>query len=164
MRAGPHQSQHRRISRYVIWMIFPLLVGLTPGCANKPDHPAVFPVTGQVLYGGKPVEGAAVSFVGDGTARPAYGSTDAEGKFRLTTFDQGDGAIAGKHHVSVSRSVNTADPADDGSMEAAEKRANQPRVAPKSAIPERYADWNRSDLDFTVSASGANDFKIELKD
>lgn len=133
------------------------------GCSSGPVNPTVYPVTGQVLHNGNPVEGASVSFVGDGTGKPAYGITDAQGKFKLTTFKQDDGALPGKHAVSVSKAV-AVDPTDDGSMEAAEKRAHEPRVEPKSAIPARYADWSKSQLEFTVSESGPNDFKIELKD
>lgn len=150
--------------------LFPIHIGIAAaslfalGCAKGPENPTTFPVTGTVTYKGKPVEGANVSFVGDGTARPAYGLTDAQGKFRLSTFGDGDGAIPGKHRVSVTKMNSAGGPIDDGSMEAAEKRANQPRAAPQSALPERYNDWNRSQLEFTVAETDKNDFTIELKD
>src|SRR5689334_14417891 len=73
------------------------------GCADKPDRPRVVPVKGRVLYNGQPLAGAHVTFTNGAAKRSAYARTDADGKFTLTTFEPGDGAVPGKQQVSVSK-------------------------------------------------------------
>jgi hypothetical protein len=61
----------------------------------------LYPVTGTLVVGGKPLEKIAVQLMPvdlASTARPASGTTDAEGKFAILT--NGDkGAAAGKYKV-----------------------------------------------------------------
>ena len=67
---------------------------------------ARYPVSGTVLVDGKPADGAMVilcppeSAVELKNVRPV-GTTDAGGKFSMTTFDKGDGAPAGEYKVIV---------------------------------------------------------------
>ena len=84
---------------------FTLLVGCDSGPpAGK--HP-VYPVEGQVLFNGKPVANAVVSFhpvdeskFGDSIPRPT-GQTDENGRFQLMTYYSGDGAPEGSYLVSI---------------------------------------------------------------
>jgi hypothetical protein len=76
---------------------------LLGGCTGAPDRPATVPVRGSVSYQGKPVAGAAVAFLAKGAPRPAIGTTDAQGNFRLTTFTADDGAVPGEHLVTVEK-------------------------------------------------------------
>ncbi|MCC9604717.1 DUF4198 domain-containing protein [Blastopirellula sp. JC732] len=69
----------------------------------------VAPVEGRVEFNGKPVADVYVQLMPIKTAgssdRPgkvAGGATDAEGKFTLSTYESGDGAIPGTHRVTVS--------------------------------------------------------------
>jgi hypothetical protein len=75
---------------------------LISGCANS-DRPKLAKVSGTVTLDKMPVEGAAVMFMPVGGGRPAQGLTDAQGKFTLTTFEDGDGAIIGEHKVTVTK-------------------------------------------------------------
>jgi len=58
-----------------------------------------------------PVAGAAVAFSPLAGGRRATGVTDAEGRFRLTTFRPGDGAVLGEHVASVYEERPAAGPA-----------------------------------------------------
>jgi predicted small lipoprotein YifL len=80
-----------------------LLVGLA-GCRDAP--PATYPVTGRLTIRGQPVAGADLWFFesdgrAPGMARP-YATTDADGRFRLSTYGMNDGAPAGEYRVAVS--------------------------------------------------------------
>jgi hypothetical protein len=64
--------------------------------------PALAPATGRVTYKSKPVANADVAFAPEsGEGRIATGRTDSDGRFTLGTFAIGDGAMIGKHRVSV---------------------------------------------------------------
>lgn len=82
------------------WPVLVLLT-LTVGCG--PDRPGTIPVSGRVTLEGKPVAGAAVTFAPADGRRPATGLTDAEGRFTLATFADGDGALPGEHRVTVTK-------------------------------------------------------------
>ncbi|MCH8830716.1 MAG: carboxypeptidase regulatory-like domain-containing protein, partial [Planctomycetes bacterium] len=58
---------------------------LVSGCSSDEDRPDTIPVSGTVMYKGKPVEGATVTFRNPEASRPASGVTDSKGKFQLTT-------------------------------------------------------------------------------
>src|SRR5262245_32383200 len=66
------------------------------------------PVKGKVMFNGKPVKEAQVTFAPAGaadqkeTGKPATGFTDENGDFELSTFKNYDGAIVGSHNVRVS--------------------------------------------------------------
>lgn len=59
------------------------------------------PVKGTVTYKGKPLTGGAVRFEPEDGGREAAGNIEPDGSFTLTTFQAGDGAVAGKHRVAV---------------------------------------------------------------
>ena len=110
---------------------------------------------GQVLYRGKPVAHAQVTFhpIGDPKAnliRPV-GKVDDQGHFTLTTFKDGDGAPAGRYRVTVVWYL--AAPARRGSDE----------TFTANYLPQRYASIETSGLAATVTP-GANDLPaFELK-
>jgi hypothetical protein len=79
-----------------------LVLGLTTwacvGCGGK----GVVPVSGRVtLVGGEPVQGATVVFENREKRLSSSGRTDAEGRFRLTTFKVNDGALPGDYRISI---------------------------------------------------------------
>lgn len=94
-------------SRWCVVKIVPVvfLVSLLAACAGGDGHP-IAKTQGKVLYQGQPVADVVVDFVpqGDGGASPgksATGRTDASGVFVLSTHEMGDGAVVGKHRVTV---------------------------------------------------------------
>jgi hypothetical protein len=76
------------------------------GCRAHPDMPQLYPVHGHLLDAkGKPLTGATVQFQPE--ADPTVSTratTDAEGRFELTSFKAGAqamGTVAGSHRVLV---------------------------------------------------------------
>ena len=81
-----------------------LIVVSLIGCGT--GEPTVYPVTGKVLLDGQPLGEATVVFHPiDANSAPGRRSltarTDANGVFRLTTHEPGDGAAAGEYGVTV---------------------------------------------------------------
>jgi len=72
------------------------------GCG--PSYPQTFPVSGTVRLAGQPVAGAAVVFTPD-EGQQATGTTDKSGRFELSTFQLGDGALPGTHRVTVAKTT-----------------------------------------------------------
>jgi len=152
-----------------LWVVLAFFVtGCGPGGAPKPS---TVKVTGKVLYKDQPVAGASVAFLGDGQIPAAWGRTDAEGKFELTTTESGDGAVPGMHKVTVSKSAapkTTSTATGVASMEEAVKKSQEPKgkeeAAPTSLLPEKYAQAATSTLSFEVKSPGPNDFTIKLED
>jgi hypothetical protein len=68
----------------------------------------VAPVEGQVTVEGKPLTGKYMVIFSpiaqgakDRAGRPAAGPVEAEGRYSLSTYEPGDGAVVGKHRVAV---------------------------------------------------------------
>jgi hypothetical protein len=75
-----------------------LLLSVVTGCSD--GWPKRVPVSGQVLIDGKPLEVGFIQVLVEGH-RPASGKIGPDSRFTLTTFDQGDGCVPGKHRVVV---------------------------------------------------------------
>jgi hypothetical protein len=79
------------------------LAGASCGSSKVP----VYPVRGQVLYQGKPAEGALVIFhptsgaIPPGAPMLPNGRVQADGSFTLTTYTDNDGAPAGEYVVVI---------------------------------------------------------------
>lgn len=137
---------------------------------NLEGRPQTVPAGGTVTQGGQPVEGATVTFVPNvpfvpgqtSSAKSSVGETDAEGKFQLTTFEAGDGAVPGEYKVTVvkreplppSARIDQDDPNYD-------PNAPEP-PEPKHLLPEQYSKPATTPLTETVAESGENQFTIEL--
>jgi len=128
------------------------------------------PVKGTVTYNGSPVEGAIISFNGEGDTRPATAVSKADGTYELYTLDS-PGAQPGKYIVVVSKTEGpdkskNADPGFDASgvdlsmMDAAKEAGKSPRKL-KSLLPAKFADPGSSPLRFEVK-EGTNTFDLKL--
>src|SRR5450631_3408368 len=81
-------------------------IGCVLGCSSQnAGRPATAPVRGRIMYRGESVSGARVVFIHAGAPRFASGQTDADGRFQLTTYSPGDGAIVGKNVIIVVKHV-----------------------------------------------------------
>jgi hypothetical protein len=99
-------NSHQRLSR--LWapaLLTAIVAFCSCGCGD--GHVQTFPVSGQVLVKGKPAEGAFVVFHPKGGSdkdkavpRP-YATTNADGQFQMTTYEEEDGAPAGSYRVSI---------------------------------------------------------------
>ena len=99
----------------LIMVGMPALARLHPKPADDPWlklRPSLYPVAGTLVFEGKPVPGAMVTFVAqtaeEGREYLAVSSTGKDGRFWLRTFSShGDGAVAGTHFIKVERMVPT---------------------------------------------------------
>jgi hypothetical protein len=147
-----------------------LLTVLGAGCGG-PERPNMAPVSGVVSFQGQPLAGAQVSFHNDKSPRVASGVTDAQGKFTLTTFDPGDGAIIGEHRVSIAKlqgaselsSASAADPTAAYGSGMAAAASGKMSTLQKNELPAKFANPTSSGLTVTVTKEGPNEFPFDIK-
>lgn len=159
-------------------------VVLILGCGggDDADRPDLVPVKGTLLDAtDQPISGATVAFWHvDGSALPASGVTDSNGKFTLMMYDPGDGAIAGKNKVTVTpRSANATSntldptrtpppPGDPSSLaqqsEDMPEQTGEPPTDTNAEIDPKYADQKNTPLEFDVPAGGTEAATIRLLD
>lgn len=75
-----------------------IALSLEAGCSRR--LPTVAPVSGRVTLAGKPVSTGMVMFH-PAHGRAAIGEIDSDGRYTLTTFHAGDGALPGRHQVTI---------------------------------------------------------------
>jgi hypothetical protein len=126
------------------------LVLVLAGCGNPSSSLAE--VSGTVKIDGKPLSGAVVTFypiVPPGEPRQVFSraTTDAAGKYTLTSEDGKPGAVVGKHKVVVSWPVRSG-----------HEVAKNP---PPFAIPLRYTVVAETPLEKQVVA-GPNTIDVDL--
>jgi hypothetical protein len=134
------------------------------GCSGgKEGDPNGKTVTGTVTYNGSPVEGANVTFMSANSS--AFGLTNAEGKYQLTTAS-GEKVSLGDYQVSIVK--KEAPPPSAASTNEAEYVPPDPNAppapAPKDLLPAKYADAAKSGLTANVTADGENKFDFALTD
>jgi hypothetical protein len=75
-------------------------------CGRGHGRKPVYPVRGQVSYGGKPIPGAVIVFHAQNDPELAgmrpTAHVKADGSFAVTTYDSGDGCPAGVYALTVS--------------------------------------------------------------
>ena len=104
------------------------------GCGDgRPKRAAV---SGHVTIDGQPLTHGVVRLVPE-NARPATGKLDSEGRYTLSCFEEGDGAVLGPCKVSIS------------AMESVSNNVQ------KWHAPKMYADADRSGL--TADITGPTD-------
>jgi len=139
------------------------------GCSGdaegrKPTHE----VTGIVKFNGGPVVGAFVAFSPRDGQPVATGTTDDSGKYTLTTYETGDGAVEGDYIAVVTKvpQAKTAESDDEHGVDAefdAESHAADEEEGSKSLLPAKYATANSSDLQVTVKAGESNSIDLPLE-
>ncbi len=147
-----------------LWVVGTLLVGCGGGADDAPE---LVRATGTVFYNGKPVAGATVTFVIEKFPL-ATGTTDAEGKFSLTTGGR-PGVPVGNAKVGIAKSASAyvgmpsnPSPADMAKM-AEKSRMASPKV--KAEIPVKYGNPDSSTLVAIIGADASkNDFEYKLVD
>lgn len=135
-------------------VLFALLASAA-GCGGA-DRAETAPASGVVLQDGNPVAGASVTLFPKEGGRSANGLTDENGRFVLTTYDQGDGAIPGEHQVAIT-AANAEVPEvipDDYDYAKAGKSS--------ASVPPKYSDPDNSGLTATIKSGQENELKFEL--
>jgi hypothetical protein len=131
-------------------------------------------VRGKVTHNGKPVTKGTITFLPENTQeRAASGTIGSDGSYTLTTYKQGDGAVLGRHRVSiVSREVDVpggkAKASQAISPQEIMKGSQSPQTQQsppeqKALVPSRYQSPDTSGLSFVVK-SGSNTYDVELVD
>lgn len=154
-----------------------LLVAVFQGCSGSGDgnRLSVYPVSGKITMAGAPVANAIVTFSPKGNQPVAIGRTDAQGQYKMTTYDANDGAAAGEFVVLVSKeapaAASSAPPAHGVTAISTPQMAHAARGGKKagdasessSVLPSKYSDRGKSDLALTVKSSGENVGDFDLK-
>lgn len=125
------------------------------GCRGN-ERPVVVPASGVVRLDGKPTEKLSVVFF-PSTGRSAAGVTDAQGRFELTTFETGDGAVVGEHAVTIT-------PMMDPPIYMPSDLSQPPRPSkrPRPPVPQKYISAATTDLKETVKSDAPNEFTFDV--
>lgn len=154
--------------RFAILLLFIAVcsVGCSEGTTSRDP---VYKVRGKVTYQGKPVAAADLTFHNEEMKRSAFGRTNDTGEYEMTTFSANDGAVAGKHGVSI---ILVPIPPDTPTLADIETEEYVPPglgestlpVPPKTTLPEKYASPTSSGLIAVVNEDGENVIDFDLKD
>lgn len=126
------------------------------GCGSA-DRAETAPASGVVLQDGNPLAGAGVTLFPKEGGRSANGLTDENGRFVLTTYESGDGAIPGEHQVAI-----TAAGADEVPEVIPEDYDYAKAGKSSVSVPPKYSDPNNSGLTATIKSGQENELKFEL--
>lgn len=124
-------------------------------------------VNGTVSAGGQPLADAGVTFTPLEGGRPAWATTDKQGRFALTTLKGGDGALVGEHVVTIAeRGVDVPQmpkgvDADTASL-IAELPTAQRRSNAGGLIDPIFASRSTSTLRYTVESGVSNVADFDL--
>jgi len=139
-----------------------LLLCALIGCGGGTDkwvegREKVHAVSGKVTFDGKPVEGAVVMFISVSKPISAQGLTDASGVYRLTTYEQNDGAVSGEHKVTVRKTEYLE-------VRSANWTEEEPAMIKKAKelLPIEYATEKTTTLKKSVPEDGAKELNIEF--
>ncbi|PQO30148.1 hypothetical protein C5Y97_21620 [Blastopirellula marina] len=122
-----------------------LLVGC--GSGRDPNLPETAPVYGVVTLRGETLPEGTVRFTPDDPlGNPASGMIQSDGTFEVSTYSRHDGAVLGKHKVTV-----VVDPRLDGS---------QPD--PPFSIPKAYRDPKTTPLEVEIVKGNKNEVVLNI--
>jgi hypothetical protein len=116
-----------RTLKYLDWVLVGATLLLLCGCRGERKE-GLAAVNGQITYGGQPVPAGQIFFYPTNGGRRSSGSID-RGKYVLTSYKPGDGALIGKHKVVIDGTEIPAPPPDIDAPGAT--------VAPVFTPPER---------------------------
>lgn len=157
-------SVHRSCFSFPLALLVATMMMVGCGEGTQDDRPARAKVTGTVTHNGSPVEGATVSLQpASGSGQGAIGKTDASGKFTLTTYTPGDGALPGEYKISVSKVEVTSMVSEEEALKLQEQGRPIPPAQTKQLLPQKYGNTETSGLTTTVEADQENQLDIALE-
>jgi len=140
-------------------LIFTVL--LIAGCGS--GRPTTVPVRGKVTFDGKPVPTGRITFY-PAEGRSATGAIGPDGSYTLTTFEPGDGALPGKHRVTI-RAVQQS----SATMSKSPERKLRDGIPDSDLmgtlrwlVPERYSRRETSGLDVEVTPERTEPYDFQL--
>lgn len=161
---------------------------LALGCGKSGRSVPTYVVTGKVTLHGKPLVGAHVNFANKNPdRRSAAATTDAQGRFKLSTYvsptDLRAGAESGEYNVLISKPVAMAATVmgDGEKMRSASNEERQQMMVkmyrttmdaqreqkepPKSEVPDKYSKADSTPLKNITVVNGDNPpFEWDLTD
>lgn len=146
----------------ICWMGWVVMLGCGDG-----DRLPTAPVTGKVLFDGKPLAKAEIWLVPTSeavksakiTIRP-YARTNDEGAFTMTSYLVDDGAPLGDYAVMVLPALPKAGTEEELATDTPAE--GQPQAKLAAPFPRKYSDPTTSGLTFTVK-EGSNEMNLDLK-
>lgn len=133
------------MNKLVTLVILGILVAT--GC-NR--HPATYPVKGRVSFpSGSPVRMGTIETKSRDLGINARGSINSDGSFELTTFEPGDGAVAGWHDCVIVQMV----------MHGEELKG---KVSNYGVVDPRHNAYSSSGLSFRVTPEQTNEITLEV--
>lgn len=129
-------------------LLVAFLILIAAGCRN--DSGTV-PVAGVLKLDGQPLKEASIQFVPQGSGRDATATTDANGKFTMSTYEPRDGAIPGSYKVVITPFVAaeaspTGASSEDAMTAASAAAAKQKRKPTDTQIPQSYTRLDQTPL------------------
>lgn len=152
------------------WLLIGMtLVGL--GCGGDTDkytkdRPKTVRGSGSVKYKGQPLAQALVVFAPTTTGEKALSAsamTDSSGYFSLETWPPAKGIVPGSYKVTVMKNQDAPPPPAAADPDNAHEMIGR-EAAPKSLIPARFNDPEKSGLKAEIPDSGRDDLHFELTD
>lgn len=129
------------------------------GCGGH-DYGPTGTITGRLTYKDKPLrEGTTVSFMQPEAGFIAFGPTDADGNFKVTSWNEGAMPV-GTYKVMVQPPEG---PGSTGNEPTPEEMLAGAGKVEKADFPAKYRTVSTSDLSFEVK-EGPNHFDVVLKD
>ncbi len=122
----------------------------TVGC-SRGDRLETYPIDGKIVFSnGNPFAGGSQSFIVFQSKEhgvTATGVVELDGSFKVGTYDPEDGAVAGRHRVSISPPV---------------PEGNPERSKAVSTFNSKYQSIAKSGIEVTVDPNGENQVTITL--
>ena len=148
--------------RFALYIACALAVSVSQLGCNGGDEwtakrPKVYRASGVLKMDGVPLDEATVVYHSQSHDLAAQGITDKVGSFTLTTFNNGDGAVEGKHKVVITkRTYEKKKTKFDSPTEKSEA------LIPKDLLPIRYSLSTSTDVEVKVVSKGTNNATIEI--
>jgi hypothetical protein len=151
---------HVQIHRIIVPTAIALYLALMVGCGER--LPPTAAVHGKVTVGGRAVGSGQITFL-PVEGRPATATINPDGSYRLTTFRPNDGAVLGKHKVTIQATRITG---VDQPKSFEEELQNVGKSSPGNSavqwiVPEKYARAESTPLTADVKA-GENAIDFDL--
>ena len=149
------------LRRFSVCFLFGLIIPVCLAGCGGPDGPQFGSVQGKVMIGDEPVVGASVTLIPDdtaGTTGPqSSGVTNDQGEFIVYGPSGRDGAVVGKHKVTINCPFDVTGGSSGGGDPSAE-----PTGGDGCNVPPKYFDQETSGLTLTVPGDGRQNVVFTL--
>lgn len=138
-----------------------LTASLLVGCSSDFDYGPTGTVSGRLTMNGKPLKaGTQVVFMHPEKGYAAFGSTDPEGKFQITSWNDGNLPV-GPYRVMIQPPAGEINP-DTATPEQLLDNPELAEAVPEAEFPFKYRQTSTSGLSYNVE-QGPNTFEIDLE-